>query len=423
MATKYKSGSWAEHGRVMPGCRVKPKVIDQILEDGEVTQVGEDQIFKANEIIEVLKKCFPDGEIVGGRFHLSPLAKNGKPVCFYTRNINHLGGNWGAEKKRIQIGVDFPSVYAENEKRGVATVLLGVYHYYPDGKSGVTLFTCFSAATYATRATNNSAAHIHTIDLLNAKKNGVYRRLDRSGNELLVLDRANFIKHVDSIRGRSELPKVARDREILSYLGTMFETMPRRLEGISCFREMMEANDSSRMRQGAWEGWYCEFFFERYLRTHPTDVIEWWAKKGRGELDFDLRFPSSEWFYGDVKSDAEKKPIQGNLKESVDLLVQEKHGRLWYVAIEFTPHRDADHDYVTTRWWNKQLGKVDKPLSYCSRMKYAIDVNRMDVYEINADTIPYLSVFYPSPCDGKPRRPKYKIPHKMKEFLRIYEHM
>lgn len=39
-----------------------------------------------------------------------------------------------------------------------------------------------------------------------------------------------------------------------------------------------------------------------------------------------------------------------------------------------------------------------------------------------SDTIPYLSVYTPSPCKGKQRKPKYMIPHKMKEFLRIYEH-
>jgi len=147
----------------------------------------------------------------------------------------------------------------------------------------------------------------------------------------------------------------------------------------------------------------------------------WWLKKGQGELDFDLRFPYCEWFYGDVKSDDVKKDVQGNLKESIDFLVKEKNGRLWYVAIAFTPEKDADHGYETTRWWNKQLGKVDRPLSYCTKMKYAINIKRMDIYEISADTIPYLKEYFPSPCAGKPRRPKYKIPNKMKEFLRIYE--
>lgn len=422
MMRKYKTGSWAVGGRVMPGCRIAPKVIDQIQEDGKVIKVGSDQVFKPAEILSLLHANFPDGKLSEGHFCLDRLSASGKPVCFYTRNINHLGGNWGAEKKRIQIGADFPGIYEQNERQGVETVLLGVYHYYPDGQSGVTLFASFSPATYAKHRTNNSAAHIHTVDLLLAQKNGVYRRLDRSGNEVLVLDRLNLVRHVNGIRGAEELSSVSRDREILAYLGEMFETLPKRLGGIQCFKEMMSANDVSRMRQGAWEGWYCEFFLERYLRAHPTDKITWWSKKGLGNLDFDLRFSGSEWFYGDLKSDAAKKPVQGNLKESVDLLVTKMHGRLWYVVIEFTPCRDADHGYATTKWWNQQLGKVDKPLSYGSRMKFAIDINRMDVYEINEATIPYLSVFCPSPCAGRQRRPKYKIPHKMKEFLRIYEH-
>ncbi len=421
MAREYKSGSWAEHGRVMPGCRVAPKVIDQILADGQVIQTDADQKFSPSEIHSLLLDSFPDCEARDHRFWLKPLNKDGRGVCFYTRNVYHLGGDWSAEKKRIQVGADFPKLYRANLDGRIETVLLGIYHYYPDGKDGVTLFVCFGAATYAGRSTHNSAAHIHTIDLLNAVKNGVYRRIDRSGNELLVLDKAHFVEHVNGLRGEGGVDSVRKDREILSYLGKMFEAMPKKFVGIDCYKEMIAANDRTRMHQSAWEGWYYEFYFKKYLERHPNPNVVWWAKKGAGELDFDLRFTCGEWFYGDVKSDAVNRPVQGNLKESVDLLVLEKRGRLWYVAIEFTPHRDAEHGYVTTRWWNKQLGKDDRPLSYASRMKHSIDVNRMDVYEINAGTIPYLSVFYPSPCDGKPRRPKYLIPHKMKEFLRIYE--
>ena len=117
---------------------------------------------------------------------------------------------------------------------------------------------------------------------------------------------------------------------------------------IACFREMMEAHDTSRMRQGAWEGWYYEFYVRRYLHDNPTDNIIWWSKKGKGELDFDLRFPYCEWFFGDVKSDGKGKDVQGNLKDNVDFLVLEKGGRLWYVAIEFTPEKDSDHGYVVS---------------------------------------------------------------------------
>ncbi len=421
MATIYKTGSWAEHGRVMPGCRTKPKKIDQILLDGSVVCVGSDQKFSSAEIVALLSDCFADSQLVDHRVFLPVLNNNGKGVYFYPRNINHLGGDWSSEKKRIQIGSDFPDIYRSNLANNIETVLVGIYHYFPDGKNGVTLFVCFSSNTYSGRRTHNSAAHVHTIDLQNAQKNGVYRRLDKSGNEILVLDKENFVKHIDSIRGWDEVPVIKKDREVLDYLGEMFDSMPRYLKGIDCFREMMEANDTTRMNQGAWEGWYYEFFVERYLHEHPTGNIVWWSKKGNGQLDFDLRLTYEEWFYGDMKSDAEKNDVQGNLKENIDLLVLENGGRLWYIALNFTPEKDSDHGYETTRWWNKKLGKINNLMSYCKRMKYAIRIHKMDIYEITKNTIPYLGVYHPSPCDGKERKPKYKIPNKMKEFLRIYE--
>jgi hypothetical protein len=134
----------------------------------------------------------------------------GRGVCFYVRNISHLGGDWGPEKKRIQVGKVFPSFYRSNYEKNIETVLLGVYHYFPDGKNGVTLFVCFSSNTYAGRSTHNSAAHVHTIDLQNAQKNGLYRRVDKSGNEILVLNEKNFIKHIDSIRGEDEIAIVKK---------------------------------------------------------------------------------------------------------------------------------------------------------------------------------------------------------------------
>lgn len=405
----------------MPGRRTKPKKIDQILQDGSVICVGSDQKFTSAEISILLAECFPDSQKVNHRISLSAFNDTGKGVCFYPRNINHLGGDWSSEKKRIQIGNDFPDIYRANLARNIETVLLGVYHYFPDGKNGVTLFVCFSSNTYAGRHTNNSAAHVHTIDLQNAQKNGVYRRLDKSGNEILCLSKENFIKHIDSIRGHDEVSAIKRDREVLKYLGEMFDAMPRYLKGIDCFREMMEANDVTRMNQGAWEGWYYEFFVERYLHEHPTNNIVWWSKKGNGHLDFDLRFTYEEWFYGDMKSDAEKKDVQGNLKGNIDFLVLENGGRLWYIALDFTPEKDSEHGYETTKWWNQKLGKVDNLMSYSKRMKYAITIHKMDIYEITRSTIPYLCIYQPSPCDGKERKPKYKIPNKMKEFLRIYE--
>lgn len=47
--------------------------------------------------------------------------------------------------------------------------------------------------------------------------------------------------------------------------------------------------------------------------------------------------------------------------------------------------------------------------------------DNMSVYEINQFAFKYLKEFEVSPCNGKPREKKYRIPNNMKEYLRIYQ--
>lgn len=419
MAKVYKSGSWAENGRVMPNQRTKEKKIDQLLSDGTVIVTNKDQLFSVKEYKEVLLSLFPDAYEKDGHIFLQKKTPVGKSVGFYTRNIYHLGGDWSSEKKRIEIGKDFLDFYKNNKTHGIETVLLGTYHYYPDGKNGVILFVCFSPETYATRDVNNSAAHIHTIDLQNALKSGVYRRLDKSNNEIFVLDKENFVNYINGLRSEKQLQVIKTDKELLEYFGKLYKTLPKTLYGIQCYEQMFTDNDQNR-KQGAWEGWYMEYYVKKYLQNNPTEAIEWWSSKKKGDLDFDLKFLIEDNFYGDVKSDDAKKSVQGNKKSNIDILVKEKNGRLWYVVFEFLPEKDSEHNNETTIWWNKKLGK-EKLLSYASRMKYSITLQNLNIYEINQFAFKYLKEFYVSPCDRKPREAKYKIPNNMKEFLRIYQ--
>lgn len=419
MSKVYKSGDWAENGRVMPGKRTKEKRIDQLLSDGSVIITNEDQLFSPKEYKEVLISLFPDAYEKDNHIFLQKKTSGGKTVGFYTRNIYHLGGDWSSEKKRIEIGKDFLDFYRSNKTQGIETILLGTYHYYPDGKEGVILFVCFSAETYATRDVNNSAAHIHTLDLQNALRSGVYRRLDKSGNEIFVLDKINFVNYINGLRSETQLKVIKTDKELLNYFKQMYISLPKTLYGIQCYEQMFSTNDQNR-KQGAWEGWFMEYYVKKYLSEHPTGSITWWSSKKKGDLDFDLKFLIEDNFYGDVKSDDARKSVQGNKKSNIDILVKEKNGRLWYVVFEFLPEKDSEHNNETTIWWNKKLGK-ENLLSYATRMKYSITLQNLNVYEINQFAFKYLKEFYVSPCDGKPREAKYKIPNKMKEFLRIYQ--
>lgn len=428
MAKKKKSGPWAEGERVMPGKRTAPKYIDQLLSNGKIVVIGNDQTFSTKEKNELLNNLFPNElEMINKQLYFKQKTHNGKKLCFCTRNVIHLGGYWSSEKKRIEVPDDFPEFYEENKRKNVETILLGIYHYYPDEKDGIRLYVSFSSNTYASRKTNNSAAHVHTIDLQNALSNGVYRRLDNAGNELIVLDESNFIKYIHDLITGSELQVIKDEKQLLNYFGKMYTSLPKTLNGIQCYKEMFAANADNK-NQSAWEGWYIEYYVKKYLNEHPVDGIEWWSSKKQGDLDFDLKFSMAKNFYGDVKSDNIKKSVQGNKKSNIDILVKDKNGRLWYVVFEFTPEKDTDHENETTIWWNKALNadktvrkKPKDLLTYKERMKYAIHLNNLSVYEINQFSFKYLKVFYVSPCDGKPREPKYQIPNKMKEYLRIYQ--
>lgn len=193
---------------------------------------------------------------------------------------------------------------------------------------------------------------------------------------------------------------------------------------IQCFKEMFAAHDSNR-NQNQWEGWYMEYYVKKYLQSHPTDAIEWWSSKKKTDLDFDLKFHTEENFYGDVKSDNEKNAVQGNKQENIDILIQERNGRLWYIVFEYTPEKDIDHDKQVTIWWAQHKDNITKPghdpMKVARRMKYSITLNHMCVYEINQISSKYLTDYNVSPVKTKDRKPKYEIPNKMKEFLRIYQ--
>ena len=424
MGKKYKSGSWAKTGRVMPGKRIKEKHIDQILPNGKVVVTGKNQVFSRTEKKILLKKLFPETEENDGHIYLRSNKKNEKEIGFYIRNMCHLGGNWSSEKKRIEVGKDFLHFYNKNLTDNVETVLLGCYHYYPNEKDGVRLYACFSAATYASRKANNSAAHVHTIDLLNALKNGIYRRLDKSNNELLVLDEKNFVQYINSLRIKKVLQTITDDKQLLDYFGQLYQSLPKTLYGIQCYKEMMTAKDQNR-NQTQWEGFYIEYYVKKYLTNNPVKAIEWWSKKKKGELDFDLKIHTTPNFYGDIKSDNAKKNVQGNKKENVDFLVKKQNGRLWYIVFEYSPQRDVNHGKKTTIWWSchKDNNKEEEKnsLSVAIRMKYSITFENMSVYEINQNSFKYLKEYNVSSCNGKERKVKYQIPNKMKDFLRIYQ--
>jgi hypothetical protein len=58
---------------------------------------------------------------------------------------------------------------------------LGVYSY-----KNQNTFCLFDTAKYKNNQLNNSSAHIHTMDLHKARKDGIFEKTDKQGNNIIV---------------------------------------------------------------------------------------------------------------------------------------------------------------------------------------------------------------------------------------------
>jgi DNA (cytosine-5)-methyltransferase 1 len=391
------------------------KQVEQVNNSGEVV-TGFDQVYTRKEINSLFSRMFSEQVV----FDQHQAIVSGK-IGILSLNVTYLGGNWEPYKKRIQIQPYFRTVYQENEDRHLSTIFAGVYHH-----DSLNLFVVFKGEPYIRRKCHNSSAHVHTLDLVFGVKRGSYRRIDSNNNEFYVFDEKHFVLYVRSLITGKPIPGfVDKEKQLLSFFGDFYDSMKKDLRGIDCYEEMSAANDNNAW-QNHWEGFYTEFLFKKYLDEHPTQLLKWWSKKGKQQVDLDLCFDEGKWFFGDMKTDRVAGEIQGNKQSTILRVVKDNHGRVWYVVIGFTSEMDVDHDGVTTHWWNahkppKSSKKPVSPDECLSLMKYSIHINQIEVFDINELTLPYMTQFAVSPCGGKAREPKLKITRTAKDFFRIYE--
>jgi hypothetical protein len=57
----------------------------------------------------------------------------------------------------------------------------------------------FDTAKYKNNQLNNSSAHIHTMDLHKARKDGIFEKTDKQGNNIIVFTEQNFQKVFDMV--------------------------------------------------------------------------------------------------------------------------------------------------------------------------------------------------------------------------------
>ncbi|MEG1506386.1 MAG: hypothetical protein RR290_04420 [Clostridia bacterium] len=369
------------------------KKVEQLTIDNTIIEdYGE--ILSKNELKKILQFLFTNLVETGN--YLYGEYKN-KKYCLYYKNISYLGTPHQHFKKRIQIGVDFKELYKQNIKYDIKTLLIGIYKY----KDNI-LLCDFDTTKYINNKVHNSSAHLYSIDLLNGKKNGLFKKTDIRKNIITVFDRNNVDNYL-----LNKLFNNNNGIEIFDTLDAFFISIAKEWFGIDCYLDMIEHNFNNK-NQPEWPGFYLEYKLNQYLEeNHKKDIILYLQNKKKGEVDLDLFFPKLGYF-GDLKAHSiSSSGIQGNDYNSVMKLLETQS--IYYVVCNHTTVRDRDYNYKVTNFWNNQL-KKDNLLSYGNKMKYSVKIKSYYILELNKYNRKYIDIFNQGiNSNGKFREPKIII--------------
>lgn len=317
--------------------------------------------------------------------------------CIFCKNISYLGTPHPYHKKRIQIPQSFKNLYNENKDKGITTLLVGVYKYHD-----TLLFCDFDTTKYINNKTHNSSAHVYSIDLLNGVKNGYFSKKDIRGNIITVFDKNNIDKYLNT-----KLFGIYPTFEVFDTLDDFFNNIAKEWFGIEVYSEMIENNYRNKY-QPEWPGFYLEYKLEKYLDEHDKKgIITFYQNRKKGGIDLDLKFPQIG-YYGDLKAHSTNSSgIQGNDYTTIMNLLETQS--IYYIVANHDTEKDKDHNYVVTKYWNKQQNKSNL-MSYANKMKYSVKIKSYYVLELNKYNKKYIDIYHQGKnSDGSPRNPKISI--------------
>ena len=379
---------------------------EQINENLEIV-MDNGEILNKDELVNILLEKFPNTENQDGVLYGE---KEGKKYGIYFKNISYLGTPHPFFKKRIQIGDNFKTVFKENTKQGIQTLLLGVYKY-----KSTLLFVDFDITKYATNKSHNSSAHVYTIDLKNGLLFGVFQKEDVRKNLITVFTPENVERYLTSkIVGGVDLRL-----EFIAILDDFYSSLAKDWHGISCYQEMIDAGFNNAY-QPEWPGFYHEFKLQEYLKNHQMiTALQYKQNKKKGEIDLDLFFPQANT-YGDLKAHSnDSTGIQGNDWETVMSVIENES--IYYVVVNHDTERDRDHNNEVTEFWNRQLGKKDLH-SYANKMKNSVKLTSYYVLEINKENKKFLDEFKQGHnSHGNPTQKKIQIKKKNLDKFLIHQ--
>jgi len=366
------------------------KKVEQVNRDGKVV-IQADSIYSKDEIYTILSKLIPS--IQKERSYFTYFVDNEK-YYLLIKNITYLGHPHPLHKKRIQVSSKWSQILRKEK-----SFLIGIYHF-----SDNIVFALFDKKQRG----KNSSAHISTIDILKAVELGIFQKIDKQNNNLIVFREDKFCDVIDL---KIHNKKIINSEEIHVF-DEFSGVLEKRWDGIKSYKKMIASNFSQAL-QSEWPGFYFEYMFERFINSNPQykNICVYVRNKKVGSLDFDVEFVRGG-FYGDLKTHSVSSgSILGNDKASVEKVIN-YYNKLWYVVLELVPRKDYDFNCIVSKFWNTQL-KKDDLLSYCGRMKHDVSLTQFYILEINKFNKKYISDFrQPRNSNGDLREIKIKIDKK-----------
>ena len=339
-------------------------------------------------------------------------------------NVTYLGHPHPLYKKRIQLKSYYLDYLAKNSVSDIKTLYVGIYTY-----KKTRLFVVFEPSTYAGKKSHNSSAHVYSINLQYAQRAGTFNKVDAFGNNIHIYNTYEFVRYIKTLGGEVLGGTTGDDiiKMIQECFGDFKNEIPSRWNGVSCYKEMLEANDNN-ARQGEWQGWYFEYLFKKYLTNHHVNNISWHADRSDSGIDLDIKFTDYEWVFGDLKADQINHDILGNSFETLDTVIKDKDGIVYYICCLYKAEKDSDHQYEVTRFWNTLRdnpydSEDDIRNRYGKRMKYAVEPKKLCVLKIDQITYELLKK---NPfaqglnSDGNERKPKLKVSKDMINALSVF---
>jgi hypothetical protein len=102
------------------------------------------------------------------------------------------------------------------------------------------------------------------MDLHKARKDGIFEKTDKQGNNIIVFTEQNFQKVFDMVLLNQQI-QLSNELNIFDQFS---QTLNLNWLGVNCYDEMVK-NNYNNARQSEWAGFYLEYKFEQFLNNKP----------------------------------------------------------------------------------------------------------------------------------------------------------